>query len=146
MEIAGLPLHPLVIHAVVVLGPAASLLALAYLVPAWRDRLRWPLLGLVLVVAGAAVLAYLSGLDLREQRYADAVDDFAEQLDVHQAQGTFLMIWSLGFAGLTVLATSLHRKEGWLRWLLNGLLAVVALVVLLLVVLAGDSGARSVWG
>ena len=33
MEINGLPLHPLVVHAAVVFGPLAALTALAYVVP-----------------------------------------------------------------------------------------------------------------
>ena len=50
MEINGLPLHPLVVHAAVVFGPLAALAALAYVVlPAWRDRLRWPMVVLALM-------------------------------------------------------------------------------------------------
>ncbi len=42
--ILGLPMHALVIHAVVVLVPLTSLVALAYAArPAWRPLLRWPL-------------------------------------------------------------------------------------------------------
>ena len=44
MEINGLPLHPLVVHAVVVLSPLAALGGLLYAaVPRWRWWLRWPL-------------------------------------------------------------------------------------------------------
>ena len=43
MEINGLPLHPLVVHAAVIFGPLAAVAALAFLVPRWRDRLRWPM-------------------------------------------------------------------------------------------------------
>ena len=54
MTIAGLPLHPLVVHAAVVLAPLAALLTLAYsLVPRWRWALRH-------VSALAAVIAAIS--------------------------------------------------------------------------------------
>ena len=43
MEIAGLPLHPLVVHAAVVLIPLTALLAVAFAVlPRWRWLVRWP--------------------------------------------------------------------------------------------------------
>ena len=55
MEIGGLPLHPLVIHAAVVFGPLGALSALGYAVLArWRDRLRWPMLVLALLATGAS--------------------------------------------------------------------------------------------
>ena len=44
MEINGVPLHPLVVHAVVVFAPLAALFGIAYAVlPNWRWALRWPL-------------------------------------------------------------------------------------------------------
>ena len=54
MEINGLPLHPLVVHAAVVFLPCAALLALVYAaVPRWRWAVRWPMVGLTAVGAGA---------------------------------------------------------------------------------------------
>jgi uncharacterized membrane protein len=71
MEINGVPLHPLVVHAVVVLGPLAALVGLAYAaVPRWRWLLRWPLLALSVITAAAAFVATQSGdalLDLRPE-------------------------------------------------------------------------------
>ena len=51
--VLGLPLHPLVVHAVVVLLPLVALgvMALA-VVPRWRARLALPLLGLLVVGFG----------------------------------------------------------------------------------------------
>ena len=41
MEINGLPLHVLVVHAAVVFGPLAALSAIGYVaLPSQRDRLR----------------------------------------------------------------------------------------------------------
>ena len=62
MELNGVPLHPLVVHAVVVLGPLAALAGLAYaFVPKWRWLLRWPLVVLAVVTAVASLVAVQAG-------------------------------------------------------------------------------------
>jgi len=62
MELNGVPLHPLVVHAVVVLAPLAALTGLVYVVvPKWRWLLRWPLVVLAVAAAGASVLAAREG-------------------------------------------------------------------------------------
>src|SRR4051794_2735752 len=66
MEVFGLPLHPLVVHAAVVLIPLASLGAL--LVVAWgklRDRYGWLTVAFAVAAAGSAIVAKLSGEALR---------------------------------------------------------------------------------
>ena len=57
MEINGPPLHPLVIHAVVVFVPLAALLAIAMSVPKWRWLARWPALS---VTIGATAATYVA--------------------------------------------------------------------------------------
>jgi len=52
----GLPLHPLAVHAPVVLIPLAALLGVTFAVPALRAWSRWPL---ALVSLGAAVAAFV---------------------------------------------------------------------------------------
>ena len=50
-SIAGLPLHPLVVHATVVFTPLAALAALAYVfLGRYRDLLRWPTLVLAVAI------------------------------------------------------------------------------------------------
>ena len=68
MTFDGLPLHPLVVHAVVVLLPLGALGVLALVsLRRWRERYAG-LLGLVLVLATAsAFVAKLSGEALAEQ-------------------------------------------------------------------------------
>ena len=147
MEINGLPVHPLAVHGAVVLTPLAALLALAYLVPRWRDRLRWPLLAAALVAVGAVVLAYLSGTDFRDSdRFAGATGEFADQLQRHEDLGTYLLWWTIAFGVTALLNTVLHPRAAWARWVLGVLLAVDALAVIVIVVLTGDSGAQAVWG
>ena len=150
-----MPLHPLVVHAVVVLGPLAALTGLVYAaVPRWRWLLRWPLLVLAVVAAGAAVLAASSGEDLLEAR--PQLEPLVEE---HEEHGELLRNVALGYAvvsafaawalgGVSALASGRGARET------RGAFGVVAAVVLvasagaLLVTLylAGDSGAQAVWG
>jgi uncharacterized membrane protein len=144
MEINGLPLHPLVVHAAVVFGPLAAVAALAYVVlPAWRDRLRWPMLGLALIATGAITAAYFTGVDFLGSR-----PEFGELEPVreHRAQGVRLFWVTLGFGVIAIAAGLLHARTGAVRLALNLLLGLASLAVLALVFLTGDSGARAVWG
>ena len=69
MEINGLPLHPLVVHAAVIFGPLAALAALAYLVPRWRLRLRWPMVGARRWSRTASIVAaYFTGDNFLDQQ------------------------------------------------------------------------------
>jgi len=147
MEIAGIPLHPLVVHAAVVLTPLAALLALASLVPRWRDRLRWPVAIGALVAGVSVVAAYLSGSDFRDSdRFSTATGEFADRLRTHEDLGTYLLWWTIGFAVVAVVGAVRPADQGWLRWLLAALLAVTSLAVLVIVVVTGHSGAEAVWG
>ena len=49
----GLPLHPLTVHATVVLVPLLALLGVLFVIPRIREWARWPL-GLVAVAAAAS--------------------------------------------------------------------------------------------
>jgi cytochrome bd-type quinol oxidase subunit 2 len=118
MEINGLPLHPLVVHAVVVFVPLAAVTGLAYAELAQLStvahhqqaglRLRWVMIGYTVVVLGA--------------------------------------VWALG--GPSALASGRGARVGKGRLELPAaiLLALGGVAVLVAVFLAGDSGARSVWG
>jgi uncharacterized membrane protein len=144
MEIAGLPLHPLVVHAAVVFGPLGALAALGYVaMPRWRDRLRWPMVVLAVVATGSIVVAYVTGLSFYNSR-----PDLHQisSLATHRSRGRVLFWVTLPFGVLAVVAGWQHARTGALRLLLDGLLGAAALVVLVLVVLTGDAGARSVWG
>lgn len=147
MEINGLPLHPLVVHAAVVLGPLAALAALAHaLVPRWRDRLRWPLLVLVLAGTGAIWAAYLTGVNFRASRPYFTQGPLAEKVAHHAQLASTLRLVNSAFAVVTVAAVWLHDRRGGLRVVLSVLVAVAALATLVWTVLTGDAGARAVWG
>ena len=120
--VLGLPVHALVIHAVVVLGPITGLVAIAYAVrPPWRRLLRLPLAVLAVVTALSAVVAVESGQEL-EQRLV-----------------------GLGVGGPTLEAIGLHSERGELARNAALVLAVVALaaVFLLLPPVSGRPGGSS---
>jgi len=144
MEINGVPLHPLVVHAAVVFGPLGALAALLYAgIPRWRDRMRWPMVAIALLATGAIVTAYLTGRNFLNSRpELEAIP----ALQTHTEHARQLLWTTLGFAVIAVAAGWLHDRTGATRTLLNVVLAVSALSVLVLVVLTGDAGARSVWG
>ncbi len=143
MEFNGLPLHPLVVHAAVVFGPLAALAALVYAVPRWRDRMRWPMLGLALVATGAISAAYLSGDDLLENNPALGS---LPAVQTHEDRAGILIWVILGFGVVAILTAALHDRRGLVRGGLTALLVVGAVAVLIWTALTGDAGSRAVWG
>jgi uncharacterized membrane protein len=144
MEINGLPLHPLVVHAAVVFAPLAALAALLYVVvPRWRDRLRWPLLVLAVVATGVIVVAYFTG-----ENFLDHKPELEGSLAVekHEHRGQQLLYVGIGFGVVALVAAWLHARRGALRVVLDVLLAAAGVVLLVWVFLAGEAGARAVWG
>jgi hypothetical protein len=155
MEINGLPLHFLVVHVVVVLGPLAGLTGLVYaLVPKWRWLLRWPLVVLGVVVAITAVVAARAG-----EAFLDTRPELAPIVEEHQEWGELLRGVSLVFVAVAVLAAwalggpsalvsgrGARESKGALGWIALALLVTGSAGVLALVFLAGESGSRAVWG
>jgi uncharacterized membrane protein len=153
MELNGVPLHPLIVHAVVVLGPLAALTGLAYAaVPRWRWLLRWPLVVLAVVTAVTALGAVAAGEDLLAAR-----PELAPIVADHQEAGEMLRNVALGYAvlsglaawalgGASALASGRGARETRFGIPVALLLAAGAVALLVTVYLAGDSGARAVWG
>ncbi|MFV0428402.1 MAG: DUF2231 domain-containing protein [Arachnia sp.] len=157
--INGLPVHPLVLHGFVVFGPLAALAAIAYVVrPAWRAAMFWP----TVVVAGlAAVTAFLakeSGEQLEERllpiataAQAELIHEHAELGDVAGAVGvlfgllTIAVVWLL-MPGVKPPFLALKRSFPPVVTTLAGVLvAGLAVAMVVVVVLAGDSGASAAW-
>lgn len=143
MEINGLPLHPLVVHAAVVFGPLAGLAALAYLVPKWRDVMRWPMVVLAVVGVGAIVAAYFTGSD-----FLDSKSELRQlpQVQKHEDLGTQTLWFALAFGVVALVSGWLHDRTGAIRVVLNVLLAIAAVALIVMVVRTGDAGSRAVWG
>jgi hypothetical protein len=162
MEFNGIPLHPLVVHAAVVLGPAAALTALVYAArPAWRWLLRWPMLLLAAAAAGSTLLAYLSGKELLEDRpFLLQGDPIRERVLLHQDRGEVLLWVALGFlvvaavaawalGGPSALASGRGAREtagSATAWAALALVVAGAVALLVMTFLTGDAGARAVWG
>ena len=146
MEINGLPLHPLVVHAAVVFGPLAAAAALAYLVPSWRDRLRWPMVVTVVIAAVSVLVAVQTGEDFRDSKDFFNQAPLADQIDTHEDLAETLRLLTLGFAVVAILSAWLHARTGLVRIALNALLAGFAVAVIVYVVRTGDAGAQAVWG
>jgi hypothetical protein len=153
--VAGLPLHPLVVHATVVMVPLAAVtVLLAAVLPRFRRWAGWlPLL----LAAGALVLTPLAtstGENLEHQSAHSALVE-------HHAELGGLLIWWVVPLFVVALATYAlsrrsRRADGTAagdrsadpRWLLLALAVlgvVVPLGTLVQVVLIGHSGAQAVW-
>ena len=144
--INGLPVHPLIVHAVVVLLPLAALGAVAIAVrPSWRTRYG------NLVVAVAAVTTVLIPLATSSgERLESRVGNpgrHAELGDTH--------IWSaLPLLAVAVALVWLHRRSAGsqapstgsaLRLAVAVLAVLVAAANLVQVYRVGESGAQAVW-
>ena len=153
MEINGVPLHPLVVHAAVVLVPLAAVLGAAYaLMPKWRYLLRHPTLAVAAAAALSTQLAGMTGENLAETTKDSSL------LDNHEAWAGRLTFGIWVFAAVVAVAW-------WVLPAVNGLigksdketrisalvmpatilLPVLAVVVMVLVYFTGDAGAQAVW-
>jgi hypothetical protein len=159
ITVAGLPAHPLLVHAAVVLIPLAALGTIAIAVRApWR-RTYGPLVAVGAVLAAlAGTGAVIAGNQL--QAVLAAQNALGDGIDQHGQWGTYTMYAVWPFAVLTVVAVVLARRGPAPAHAVRGtavattstaatvvtwLAAVAAVVALVLVVLTGDSGSRAVW-
>jgi uncharacterized membrane protein len=156
MELAGLPVHPLIVHVVVVFAPLAAVGGILYaLVPKWRWWLRWPFVASAVIAAVAGLIAAQSGFSLEHARHLDQLP----AVRTHQHRGqimrwvllaflvpTGLAAWMLGGPSPVVSGWGAREgRPGGLAVAIQVLLVASAIFVLVWVVLTGDSGARAVW-
>ena len=154
MELSGVPLHPLVVHAAVVFVPLAALSAIAFVVPRWRGAVRWPAVVLAVVAALAVQAATLTGEDLEESRGPRSAlihehSEYADKLQVLMYVLAVVMV--VAFVVMPVVSRAAGGRDraakvAVLEKPLLVLLPLLALGALVLVYLTGDAGARSVWG
>lgn len=139
-EILGLPLHPLVVHSVVVLVPLVAVgMVVAVLSLRWSERLRVVLAVLASVAAAASVVARATGQTLLAQ--VPGSPEVARHANLSDALPWFL----LAVAALIVAWAWLESRGTSRRWL--GVVATGgALAATVWTVLAGHTGAESVWG
>jgi predicted permease len=143
MEINGLPLHPLVVHAAVIFGPLAGLAALLFLVPRWRLKLRWPMVVLALIATGAIVAAYLTGDNFLEHKPELRSSPLVQK---HEDRADQLLWITIAFGVIALASGWFATRTGAVRIVLDVLLAIAAVLLLVWVFLTGEAGARAVWG
>lgn len=158
VEIFGLPLHPLVVHGAVVLVPLALIGAITISFwPAARRQYGKLTLVIAVIAAGFAGVARLSGDALLQTKPA-----VSPVLEGHESWGEAVIYPAIAViigVGLILLAEWLRAKDpetgtaGYtnprarLAVLLGGAVNVIAAATgLVLITLAGHSGATSVWG
>jgi hypothetical protein len=154
-KIGDMPLHPLVIHAVVFGIPLAVLLALLFAFPKTREWARWPL---AIVVVGATALTFVarqSGLAFEAAlgiKPGNPVGDLILQHSLLANQLFYIMIVfaAIGLINVFVVRKSTSDSAGAkqpaiIRIVLPILLVAAALVALIWIVRVGDLGARAVW-
>lgn len=143
MTFFGLPVHPLVVHAAVVLLPLVALGALVISVSARaRKTLGWLVVLGSLVAAGAVVGARITGESL-----AGGTTGGTGALATHMAWGLLAPFPAVGLAVVTTLLVLAGRGQNRPLLVTAAVLTVVtALASLAVIVVVGHSGTTSVWG
>ena len=155
-KIGDMPLHPLVIHAVVAGVPLAALLAFLFAFPKTREWARWPL---AIVVVGATAVTFVarqSGLAFEAAlgiKPGNPVGNLILQHSLLASQLFYIMIVfaAIGLINVFVVRKStggegdVPKQSAIVRIVLPILLVAAALVALIWIVRVGDLGARAVW-
>jgi hypothetical protein len=143
-SVAGLPLHPLVIHASIVLIPLVAIgaLVMSYL-PSFSRRYG----KLILVIAlFAQVLLFLA--KVTGEAFEEILD---KDMGNHAELGEIAPFITLPMVALIYLRWRLDRSGAtvgsvWVRRLTSLALILASLASIAVIVLVGHSGAQSVWG
>lgn len=107
IQIAGLPLHPLIVHAPIVLVPLLVLLGTLYVVvPPLRRHLGWAVFVLTILAPAAVYLARLSG---EKFRTAEIFADAATAINKHEGYSTVLFWLLVALAPIAWLFGALER-------------------------------------
>jgi hypothetical protein len=142
--LAGLPLHPLLVHSAVVLVPLVAIgaLVMSYL-PSFSRRHGKIILILAVVAQVSVFLAKMSG-----EAFAEILD---KNVKKHAELGEIAPLVTLPMVALIYLRWRMDRSGSTfgsvlVRRLTSVALIVASLVSLVVIVLVGHSGASSVWG
>lgn len=149
----GLPMHPLLVHAVAVFVPLLVLAALAYaFIPPLRARVGWVAVLLAVAAPVSAFVTMKSGEALERRLIAKGYPpEGLRRISEHAEYGELTFWCSLGLALVTILLVAIGRRQGGGLLFVLKLLLSVAIVGLsaaasVYVFLAGDTGARMLWG
>lgn len=151
---AGLPLHVLVVHAVVIVVPVAAIVVL--LAAVWPRVRRW--LGLLTPILG--ILASVVTLIAKEAgEWLQARVPDTPLISEHASLGSTLLPWTLALSALSVVVyvwyRVVERRGGqatpsrMTRRVVAVILAIAAVIVvpagIITTVVIGESGSRAVW-
>lgn len=144
--VLGLPLHPLVVHAVVVLVPLAALgTLLITLVARWRSAYGW-----LVVLASALSLAMVPVATRAGGKLEDTLGlggEAAVKVNEHQEMGE-RVIWAVAPMFVLTLVLMLAHRSGRpanQTTVLALLASAAAIASLVLVLLTGHLGSEAVW-
>ena len=144
--VLGLPVHILVVHAVVVLVPLAALGTVAIaLVPRWRER--YGVLVLLTATAGLALVPVATRSGRKLEGRVEAGGVVARQIRDHAVWGDRAVWFVLAgwvLTGAFVLA-SRNRRRGAAVTLVAVLAAVAMVLAGAVVARAGHLGSTAVW-
>jgi hypothetical protein len=157
ITLGGLPAHPLVIHAVVVLLPLSAAGAVAVAArPRWRRNFGVPVFLVALVGVLAVPLATTTGDQLK-----DALGGGGPLVEIHEHRADQLLPFAVAFVVLLLATLLLGRRADRAGTAGDGaaqvrtqtrlatsagvLAAVAGVLVTGLVVWIGDAGATAVW-
>lgn len=136
--ITGLPVHPLVVHGVVVLLPLMALLSfLVAARPGWRRHAAWAVAGNAVVVL-LTFAATESGEALRSRLGGSIAEEHEEWAENMPYLAVALLVAS-------IVVWFVRERTGAVSVAAAVLVAVVGLGAVGLTVVTGDTGARSVW-
>ena len=162
ITVGGVPAHPLLVHAVVVLLPLAALGAVLVAVrPSWIRT--YGLIVALLALAGA-VSAWLAAFAGNQLAAAIVTPSFQPVIDQHASFGTLTTYIGSAFAVLAIVTWVLDRRStavpvgshragavataptSTATRVLAGVTALLGIATVAVTVLAGHSGASAVWG
>ena len=152
-QIAGLPVHALVLHATIVFVPLLALGAIVHaVVPRWRPRIGWAVFLLAIIAPIVTFVTRQSGLEFYDRVTTTGVSAAGKRiLDGHMGFGklTFWYTLALGIVTLVVVTVTLRPSIRLPRVVELGLVVVMVALAAIsgyYVFRTGDSGATAVWG
>lgn len=140
-SVFGLPTHPLVVHAAVVLVPLASIGAV---IMAFAPRFSVRFGPAVVVIAAIGVVA-----SIVSRQSGKALEQLRGVSEAHHSTGSWMWVFALGLLAVTLALWLLDRRGARRRTLSGQILAVVVVAVAVLAtgwtIRTGHTGAQMVW-
>lgn len=135
---AGLPLHALIVHAVVVLLPLMAVITIVVAVRAnLRERFMWWVVGANGVMFLVTLVTKESGESLQKSLGGQIAQEHGELGSV--------LPWFALFLTLASAASAVTAQNKALRPIAAAVSVVAAIAAVVWTVRTGDAGARSVW-